>query len=145
VNRALFKNVVLISISIIVIAIFGIGLASTGIITTEPVKINTDTISTTLIIDFGKNNVDTYTLELSNATVYSALIQASNQYGFEVESEYYDNYRSHYINSINNVKEGDDNKFWQYYINGDYGIVGADLQVLKNHDTVEWKYQEPKI
>ena len=144
-NRALFKNVILISISIIVIALFGIGLASTGIISTEPIKIKSDEISTTLIIDYGNNNVDTYTLILSNATVYSALIQASNQYGFEVEAEYYDNYQSHYINSISNVKEGKDNKFWQYYLNNEYGTVGSDLQPLKDNDIVEWKYQEPKI
>ena len=144
-NRGFLKNIIIITIPIIVILIVGIGLASTGIISTEPLKLNSRTISTTLIIDYGDNEVETYTLEISNATVYSALIQASNQYDFDVGAEYFDNYQSHYIYSINNVVEGNNNKFWQYYINGEYGIIGADLQVLKNHDTIEWRYEEPKI
>jgi len=145
VNRDLIKNIVLLSVPIIVIALAGIGLLSTGIITDEPLKINTNKINATLIIDYGDNQVDTYNLKVENATVYSLLIQASNINGFEVGAEYYDNYQSHYIYSINNVVEGKDNKFWQYYINGEYGTVGADLQILKNNDTLKWKYQEPKI
>ena len=144
-NRTLLKNILLITIPIIVLGIVGVGLIGTGIISTEPFKLDSKTINTTLIIDYGNNVIDTYALEISNATVYNALIQASNQYDFEVRSYYYDNYQSHYIYSINNVVEGKNNKFWQYYINGEYGIVGADLQVLKNFDTIEWKYQEPKI
>lgn len=144
-NRDLIKNIVLLSVPIIVIALAGIGLLSTGIITNEPLKINTNKINATLIIDYGDNQVDTYNLKVENATVYSLLIQASNINGFEVGAEYYDNYQSHYIYSINNVVEGKDNKFWQYYINGEYGTVGADLQILKNNDTLKWKYQEPKI
>lgn len=144
-NRALLKNITLFAILIIAIALVGVGLASTGIISTEPLKLDTKKINVTLIIDYGNNEIETYSLEISNATVYSALIQVSNQHDFEVGSYYYDNYQSHYIYSINNVIEGKNNRFWQYYINGEYGIVGADLQVLKNDDTVEWKYQEPKI
>ena len=144
-NRAPCKNIIIFAIPIIVVALVGIGLASTGIISTEPLKLDPKTINATLIIDYGNNELDTYTLETSNATVYSVLIQASNQYDFEVGTEYYDNYQSHYVFSINNVVEGKNNKFWQYYINGEYGIVGSDLQVLKNHDIVKWKYQEPKI
>jgi hypothetical protein len=145
VNRALLKNIILIVIPLIVILLVGAGLVGTGIISTEQLKLGSKTINATLIIDYGGDVVDTYTLKLSNATVYSLLIQASNQYDFEVGSYYYDNYQSHYIYSISDVVEGNNNKFWQYYINGEYGIVGADLQVLKNDDTVLWKYQEPKI
>jgi hypothetical protein len=145
VNRALLKNIILITIPIILIALIGAGLVGTGIISTEQLKLDSKTINATLIIDYGDYVVDTYNLEISNATVYSALIQASNHYDFDVGAYYYDNYQSHYIYSINNVVEGENNKFWQYYINGEYGIIGADLQVLKNDDTVEWKYEESKI
>ncbi|KYK21152.1 hypothetical protein AYK21_05320 [Thermoplasmatales archaeon SG8-52-2] len=144
-NRALLKNIILIVIPIIVILLVGAGLVGTGIISTQPLRLDSKTINATLIIDYGEKVVDTYILEISNATVYSLLIQASNQYDFEVGSYYYDNYQSHYIYSINNFVEGNNNKFWQYYINGEYGIVGADLQGLKNRDIVEWKFQEPKI
>jgi hypothetical protein len=145
VNRALLKNILFIAVPIIAIVLAGVGLMGTGIISTEPLKLNSRAINTTVIIDYGDNIIKTYDLEISSATVYSALIQASNQFGFEVRAEFYPNYQSHYIYSIDNVVEGKDNKFWQYYINGEYGTVGADLQILKNDDTVKWVYQEPKI
>lgn len=144
-NRGLIKNIVLILVPIIVIALVGIGLVNSGIITTEPLKINTNEVNATLIIDYGNNQVDTYNMKVENPTVFSVLMKASNLYGFEVGAEYYNNYQSNYIYSINNVVEGKNNKFWQYYLNGEYGTVGADLQPINNNDTVKWMYQEPKI
>ena len=144
-NRALLKNIIIIAVLIIVVAIAGIGLLSTEIITTEPLKLDTSKVNATLIINYGNNQIDTYNIEISNATVYSVLMRASNLYDLEVRAEYYDNYQSHYIYSINNVTEGKNNKFWQYYLNGIYGTIGADLQPLENDDTVEWRFEKPKI
>ena len=144
-NRALLKNIIIIAVLIIVIAIAGIGLLSTEIITTEPLKLDTSKVNATLIINYGNNQIDTYNIEISNATVYSVLMRASNLYDLEVKAEYYDNYQSHYIYSINNVTERKNNKFWQYYLNGIYGTIGADLQLLENDDTVEWRFEKPKI
>ena len=144
-NKNLIKNLVLILIPIFVIIGAGIGLVSTGIISTEPLKIDTEIINTTLIINYGDNQIESYNIKIPNATVYSVLMQASIEYNFQVKARYYNNYKSHYIYSINNVNEGENNKFWQYYLNGNYGTVGADQQSLKNYDIVEWKFQEPKI
>ena len=93
-NRVLFKNIIFVAIAIIVISLVGAGLVSTGIISTEPLKLDSKTINAKLIIDYGDNEVDTYSLEISNATVYSLLIQASNQYYFEIGSYYYNNYKN---------------------------------------------------
>lgn len=144
-NRNLLKNLILILLPILVIVGAGIGLVSTGIISTESLRIDTEIINTTLIIDYGDNQIENYNIKIPNATVYSVLMHASIEYDFQVKATYYNNYRSHYINSIKNVNEGENNKFWQYYLNGNYGTVGADLQPLKNNDVVEWKFQEPKI
>jgi hypothetical protein len=144
VNKNLIKNIVLIIIPLLVIIGVGIGLVNIGVITTEPPKPNSGIINATLIIDYGSNHIDNYNIKIANATVFSVLMQASEEYNFTIGAEYYDQYRSHYIYSINSVNE-ENNNFWQYYLNGDYGTVGADLQPVKDNDCVEWKFQEPKI
>ena len=141
----LIKNTLMIVIPIIAIIGAGIFFVNTGIISTESIKFDTDIVNVTLKIDYSNDTIDTYNIKMSNPTVYSLLIKASNDYDFSVGRKYYDQYQSHYIFSINNVAEGENNKFWQYYINGNYGAVGADLQTLKDNDFIEWKFQEPKI
>ena len=139
------KNTLMIVIPIIVIIGAGIFFVNSGIISTESINFDTDIVNVTLKIDYSNDIIDTYNIKMSNPTVYSVLIKASNDYDFSVGTKYYDQYQSHYIFSINSVVEGENNKFWQYYINGNYGTVGADLQTLKDNDFIEWKFQEPKI
>ena len=141
----LIKNTLMIVIPIICIIGAGIFFVNSGIISTESIKFDTDIVNVTLKIDYSNDMIDTYNIKMKNPTVYSVLMKASNDYDFSVGTKYYDQYQSHYIFSINSVTEGKNNKFWQYYINGKYGIVGADLQTLKDNDFIEWKFQEPKI
>jgi len=141
----LIKNILMIVIPIIVIIGAGIFFVNSGIISTKSINFDTDIVNVTLKIDYSNDIIDTYNIKMSNPTVYSVLIKASNDHDFSVGTKYYDQYQSHYILSINSVAEGENNKFWQYYINGKYGTVGADLQTLKDNDFIEWKFQEPKI
>jgi len=141
----LIKNALMIVIPIIVIIGAGIFFVNTGIISTESINFDTDIVNVTLKIEYSNDIIDTYNIKMKNPTVYSVLMKASNDYDFSVGTKYYDQYQSHYIFSINSVAEGENNKFWQYYINGKYGTVGADLQTLKDNDFIEWKFQEPKI
>jgi len=144
VNKNLIKNTVLIVIPLLIIGA-GVSLVNIGVITTEPPKTDSGIINTTLIIDYGSNHIDSYNIKIANATVFSVLMQASREYNFTVGAKYYDQYQSHYVYSIDSVTDGENNKFWQYYLNGNYGTVGADLQPVKNNDYIEWKFQEPKI
>lgn len=144
-RKNLIKNILLILVPLIILSLIGISLVNIGIISTEPPKISTDEINTTLKINYGNNNIEEYNIKLTNATVYTVLIKASKDYNLLVEAEYYLQYQSHYVFSINSTKEGNNNKFWQYYINGKYGTIGVDLQPVKEGDIIEWKYQEPQI
>ena len=132
-------------IPLIVIIFIGINLINLGAISTEFAGENSAEIITNLIIDYGNNNTEIYQVSVQNATVFSVLLQASIDHNFSIGSKYYDSYQCHYIYSINHTEEGENNKFWQYYLNGNYGIIGADLQPIKNNDCIEWKFQEPKI
>jgi hypothetical protein len=141
----LIKNIAVLIIPLFVILGAGIFLVNSGMITTEKPSLEVDIINVNLSIDYGNDMIDSYTLKISNANVYNVLIKASEEHDFSVKAKYYDQFQSHYIYSINSVEEGENNKFWQYYINGNYGSVGADLQPVKDNDFIEWKYQEPKI
>jgi len=140
-NKTIIKNILFILIPIIIIISAGITLVNLEIITTEPKNIETNTINTTLIINYGNNDSYTYNVKIANATVYTQLMEASNEYNFTVSAEYYKEYQSHFITSIKNVGKEDDKKYWLYYINGEYGQVSADIQFLHNEDVIEWKYQ----
>jgi hypothetical protein len=144
VNKDLQKNILLISIPVIILIFTGISLNSIGVITTSPQVKSPETVKVQLILDFGDDIVESYNVKSSNATVYSILIQASVENNFSLGSKYYKQYQSHYVHSIKSVEEMS-TKFWQYYINGQYGSVGADLQTVKDGDLIEWKYQEPII
>lgn len=141
----------MIGTTILALCIAGIfGLIDRGVITFGHPGIPSDneTIEVLLIIDYGDGRLDKFNVSVDsgNATVYSVLMKASEENGFPVGAEYYPQYKSHYIYSINFTDQNPKtNKFWQYYINGNYGPVGVDLQKVENGDIIEWKFEGPKI
>jgi hypothetical protein len=46
-----------------------------------------------------------------------------------------------YVDSIDEVKGGTDNKYWTFYVNGVQSQVGAGAYVSKNGDNIEWKFE----
>lgn len=58
-------------------------------------------------------------------------IKFNNNYAFGV-----------FIESINGIKNGDDGKYWQYYVDGVLGDVAADKKVLKKGEKVEWRFEK---
>ena len=143
-NKTQTKNILVILIPLIVLIVAGFSLVSTGIITLEAPKINSNPINVTLIINYGNDNINMYDVTLTNPTVFNVLTQASNDYDFTFKAEYDEQYQSNYIYSINSVEEGN-NLYWQYYLNGNYGIFGADIQTVKDNDIIEWKFEESQI
>lgn len=146
------KIVVIVAIiSIATISIAGtFKLVNDGVITLGQLEDSSSSkiINVTLIIDYGDGRVDEFKVNINskNATVYSVLMKAANEHGFDVDADYYPNFKSHYIKSINQTEEDPKtNKFWQYYVNGVYGKVGADLMKVNDGDIIEWKYEEPRI
>ena len=141
----------IIGITILSISVAGIfRLIDRGVITFGyPEKFScNETIQVLLIIDYGDGRVDKFnvSIESGNATVYSVLMKASEENGFPVGAKYCPQYKSHYIYSINFTDENPKtNKFWQYYINGNYGPVGANLQKVENGDIIEWRLEGSKV
>ena len=100
-------------------------------------------VTSTVSIYFGNGILWTYkNITTTNATVFGLLMEAASKGNFTVKSTYYSQYDSMLIDSIASVKNGENNSYWQYYINGNYGTVGADKQPVKNGDIIEWKFEE---
>src|SRR3989339_554390 len=47
-----------------------------------------------------------------------------------------------YVNGIGDMKGGQDNRYWLYYINTQPGTVAVDKQVVKPGDTIEFKFEQ---
>ncbi len=90
-----------------------------------------------------RNNYDfsySYNSEDPNSNVFSGLLIYARNNEFYVE--YNNNYDfGVFVESIKGVKNGDEGKYWQYYINGVLGDVAADKKILKKDDRVEWRFE----
>ena len=114
--------------------------SDTGRITAPP---ELELIDTILILKYD-NNEDKYELEIEQGkTVFDLLKQASEENNFSLE------YQNHnigvFIKEIKGIKNGKDNKYWQYTVNSKYADKAADMWELKNDDIIEWKFIESQF
>lgn len=47
------------------------------------------------------------------------------------------------VEAIGGLANGEGGKYWHYYVNGSLAPVGADAYVLKEGDSIEWRFHEP--
>jgi hypothetical protein len=75
------------------------------------------------------------------STVFSGLLNYGSRNNIEVK--YNNDYDfGVFIESIGGIKNGDEGKYWQYYINDVLGDVAADKKNLNSGDVVEWRFEE---
>jgi hypothetical protein len=82
-----------------------------------------------LTIDFGNGTVSSYS-GLSATNVYNLTLSI-----FDVDARWAGN--RVYINAIDGVFQ-DETHGWQYWVNGDYATVAANLYILNDGDFVLW-------
>jgi hypothetical protein len=76
-------------------------------------------------------------------TAFSLLKRSSGNIGFSLKYTYYEQFDSTLINSINNAVGGTDGKYWQYYVNGELPMIGADKYAVSNGASIEWHFEVP--
>ncbi len=77
----------------------------------------------------------------SNNTVADLLFECADVYNFSVEKSFWTGYDSFFIEAINGTRNGEDGRYWQYYVNGEYADIGCSLYVLHDYDVVEWRFE----
>ena len=95
-------------------------------------------------ITSSKWNVSYEDVTTSNVTVADFLFECAEYYDFTVEGDYYASYDSYFIESINDLENGIDGKYWQYYVNDEFANVGCSKYYLNGSDVVEWRFEEPR-
>jgi len=102
---------------------------------------NENNYNINLLIDFGDGNKQ----EINNITVKQSdnlllVIQELSKTTIKnIETQNYGN-MGVLLTSINNYKNGTDNKYWQYYINGEQPMISMDKYILSNNDFIELKF-----
>ena len=92
------------------------------------------------VIDKGDGNLKSYRMVLSdNSTVFSLLEELARKENFQVESKIYEG-MGVLVESIDGVKNGTENKYWQYWVNGELPMVAADKKEVENGNKIEWKF-----
>ncbi|HPA25484.1 MAG TPA: DUF4430 domain-containing protein [bacterium] len=81
------------------------------------------------------------TLEIKKDTLLlDALIELNQQYPtLNLQTKNYSD-MGVLVEQIGNYKNGAENKYWQYFVNGAQPMVGADKYILQNNDQVEWRF-----
>lgn len=81
---------------------------------------------------------------LRNDTPSNTLYDSLFSSGLDVKTSYSEEFDSAYVDSINGVRDGDKNRFWEFYVNGQIGTTSVDKQILNDGDIVEWRLAEEK-
>lgn len=99
----------------------------------------TQKITVELSVDYGDgNNISFGSVAVDpGETAYSLLVKKMQEKNAPVTTKTYD--YGTMVESIDNVAT-DSKNYWSYSVNGQLGSVAADKHVLKNGDSVEWKY-----
>ncbi len=120
----------------IVLAVAGLWLALTAL---APAPIPSATVSVMLRIESTGWDVS-YSATSRNNTVLSFLLEAAEVRGFEVQHQYWELLGASKVDAINGIRDGAGGLFWQYWVNGVYGDVGANRYILADEDAVLWRH-----
>jgi len=85
----------------------------------------------------------THTFETTkNSNVYALLNKTAQLYNFTIKKTYFKGYDSFFIQSINNINNGLNDKYWQFTVNNVYADRGCSDYFLGDNDTVQWFFQK---
>jgi hypothetical protein len=103
---------------------------------TAPTDSTQNTVSSTFYV-----NNEKYDFKIPpNSTVYDAMKILSQQANFKFNGKNYGNL-GFLTEEINGIKNGQQNKYWIYYINGESAKVGISSYIIKPNDIITWKYE----
>lgn len=96
----------------------------------------------TYIINFGEetNLIEEDLFFFNDSTVFLLLQDLAQKRNFKIETSYYEG-MGILVESIDRIRNGIDDKYWQYWVNNELPMVSADKMELKKDDVVEWKFE----
>lgn len=119
-------------------------LFGSSLIEPTPGNVQPTSIQVHLIINYkgyAPNEEYTLTLPSTNYTVYDAMILTN----LSLETTGTGPLR--FIVAINGIRNNQDgnNRWWQYWVDGELAPVGAGVYVIQEDSVVEWRYTHPQM
>ena len=94
-----------------------------------------------IVIDDGSGYPKNFKVEVKDrTTAFDVLKEKAEELNFNLKYEMYD--IGVFIKSIDGVKNGDQGKYWLYYINGEMPTLAADKITVKGGDGIEFKFEK---
>ena len=79
----------------------------------------------------------------TNVTVADLLFECAERHNFSIKANYWQGYTSLFVEAIHDIKNGEDGRYWQYYVNSRFADVGCSNYFLQDNDVVEWRFELP--
>ena len=93
-----------------------------------------------LIIDEGEGGPETFQgVAREGMTAFDLLQEKTQEIGLALKTKTYD--MGVFIEAIGDKENGEDGKYWLYYVNGEMPLLSADKQLLSSGDKVEFKFE----
>ncbi len=93
-----------------------------------------------LIIDEGEGSPETFRdVAREGMTAFDLLQEKTQGIGLVLKVQTYD--MGVFIEAIGDKENGEDGKYWLYYVNGEMPLLSADKQLLSSGDKVEFKFE----
>jgi hypothetical protein len=78
----------------------------------------------------------------TNVTVSDLLLEWATASNITIETEFFSGYDSSLITGINGTVNGQNDSYWQFYVNGEYSTLGSNNYYLHENDQVEWRFEK---
>ncbi len=93
-----------------------------------------------IVVDRPGGNTLSYTFDLREGmTVLDALKEFAVAYGIELQTKQFD--FGVLIEAIDGMGNGQDGKYWIYYLNGEQALVAVDTQSLNAGDSIAFRFE----
>jgi hypothetical protein len=94
-----------------------------------------------LVIDEGEGTIKTFETEFKEGmTAFDLLKEKTGEIDLTLKFKTYD--VGVFIEAIGDKENGEDGKYWLYYVNGEMSQVASDKQLLVPGDKVEFKFEK---
>lgn len=94
-----------------------------------------------LVIDSGDGLPQTFQVEFQEGmTAFDLLRNKTEELNIALKTKTYD--IGIFIEAVGNKENGQDGKYWMYYVNGEMPMVAADKKEIKAGDKVEFKFEK---
>jgi len=138
------------NLKFIVLALFiigAVGLWQASVLQTKNKaleSIQQEKVQKNISLTFTFTDTDTKTIEyplLENNTknLFAISQEIAGQQNWDFQYKDYGE-MGYLVTKINNIENGQDNKYWQYFVNDEQPQVSADKYLPKSGEKIEWRY-----